>query len=59
MNHTHPFRERRELTVEQQLQELREQTARLADFVWWRVKLTEAEREAFRRQGFPDLTLEL
>lgn len=59
MNSTHPFRERPELPLEQRLEQLREQTARLADFVWWRVKLTEPEREAYRQQGFPDITLEL
>jgi hypothetical protein len=59
MTSTHPFRERPELTPAQQLQDLREATARLADFVWWRVKLTEDERAEYRRQGFPDITLEL
>ncbi len=59
MNSTHPFRERADLPLEQRVEEYREQTARLADFVWWWVKLTDAQRADYRRQGFPDITLEL
>lgn len=56
---THPFRERSDLTLEQRVEYLREQTARLADFVWWWVKLTEEERVEYRRQGFEDIELDL
>jgi hypothetical protein len=54
---THPLRERPDLPLEQRVEHYREQLAQLMDFVWWRVKLTDAEREAYRRQGFPDITL--
>jgi hypothetical protein len=59
MNTTHPFRERPDLSLDQRFEQLREATAKLADFVWWWVKLTEAERAEYRAQGFPDLTLDL
>jgi hypothetical protein len=59
MNHTHPLRERADLSLEQRLETYREACAQLMDFVWWWVKLTDAERQAYREQGFPDLTLDL
>lgn len=55
---THPLRERPDLTLAQQVQHYREACARLLDYVWWRVKLTEAERQAYRDQGFADIELD-
>lgn len=55
---THPLRERPELPLDAQVQVYREACARLIDFVWWRVKLTEAERQAYRDEGFPDIELD-
>lgn len=56
---THPLRERSDLPLEQRVEVYREAAAQLMDFVWWWVKLTEAERAEYRRQGFPDIPLEL
>ena len=56
---THPLRERSDLTLAQQVQHYREACARLMDFVWWHVNLTEPEREAYRQQGFKDIELDL
>jgi len=55
---THPLRERPDLTLEQQVQVYREVCARLMDFVWWRVKLTEEQRQAYRDEGFSDIELD-
>ena len=54
----HPFRERPDLTLEQQVQHYREACARLMDYVWWHVKLTDAQREHYRQQGFKDIELD-
>lgn len=59
MHSTHPLRARPDLTLEQQVEHYREQCAKLMDFVWWWVKLTDEQRQAYRNQGFPDITLEL
>ena len=59
MDSTHPLRERSDLTLEHRVEHYREQCARLMDFVWWWVKLTDAQRAEYRRQGFPDISLDL
>lgn len=56
---THPLRERPDLPLEQRIEVYRNECAKLMDFVWWWVKLSEKQREEYRKEGFPDITLEL